>query len=67
MTDKKNPETLNDADVDQISGGPAYLKLGDIQGESKDSYELIGKRTATRRALPTEEVTLGYTEVEWTY
>lgn len=67
MTDTKTPETLNDADIDQISGGPAYLKLGDIKGESMDSYELIGKRTPTRRAVPTETITMGYTEVEWTY
>lgn len=67
MTDTKTPETLNDADIDQISGGPAYLKLGDIKGESINSFELTGKRTATRRAVPTEELTLGYTEVEWTY
>ena len=69
MTDKKTPETLNDADVDQISGGGAFLKLGDIDGESKNSFELIGKRDIGTGAkpLPSEEVTLGYTEVEWTY
>ena len=67
MTSKKNPEALNDADLDQTSGGPAYLKLGDIDGESKNSFDLVGKRTAATRSLPAEEVTLGYTKVEWTY
>lgn len=67
MTDKKTPETLNDVDVDGISGGPAYVKLGDIEGQIKNSFELIGKRTPSRTPVPSEEVTLGYTEVEWTY
>lgn len=69
MTSKTNPEVLNDADLDQTSGGPAYLKLGDIKGESINSFELAGKRGVRTGAkpLPTEEVTLGYTEVEWTY
>ncbi len=55
MTDKKKPEMLDDAELDQASGGASYLKLGDIDGESflklgdidgesKFNYDLIGKR-----------------------
>ena len=65
MTDKKNPEALNDTDVDQISGGNGYLRVGDVQGAFKGSTDLNGKPSA--RNVPTEEITLGYTEVEWTY
>lgn len=54
MNDKKKPEALDDADLDETSGGPAFLKIGDIDGESrlkigdiagesKFSYDLIGK------------------------
>ena len=72
MTDtKKTAEVIADADLDAAQGGAAYLKLGDIDGESKvvNSFDLVGKRDIGTGAkpLPTEEVTLGYTEVEWTY
>ena len=69
MTSKTSPEALNDADLDQTSGGPAYLKLGDIDGESKYSFDLAGKRDIGTGAkpLPAEDFTMGYTEVEWTY
>lgn len=54
MTEKKEPQALEDADLDETSGGPAYLKLGDIDGESrlkigdidgesKFSFDLVGK------------------------
>lgn len=76
MTEAKNtPEVLNDADLETATGGAAYLKLDGIDGESKsgfktiNSFETVGKRDIGTGAkpLPTEEVTLGYTEVEWTY
>ena len=74
MTDiKTTAETIADADLDIVQGGgiDAYLKLGDLNGESKTAYsfEMVGKRDIGTGAkpLPAEEVTLGYTEVEWTY
>ena len=72
MTDAKNtPQILDDADLETATGGAAYIKLGDIEGESKlvNSFDLAGKRDIGTGAkpLPSEEVTLGYTEIEWTY
>lgn len=52
MTDKKKPQVLDDADLDQTSGGylklgdidgESQLKIGDIAGESKFSFDLVGK------------------------
>ena len=58
MTDKTLTE-LNDADLDGAAGGlqykldRAFIKSWSTSGDADDR--------------PTEEVTLGYTEVEWTY
>ncbi|MEL7468402.1 MAG: hypothetical protein AAFN27_08100 [Pseudomonadota bacterium] len=75
MTDTKAPQALSDSDLETATGGAGYLKLGDIEGESisksriVDSFETVGKRDIGTGGKPvaTEEVTLGYTEVEWTY
>lgn len=72
MTDAKNtPQTLNDADLETTTGGAGFIKLGHIDGDTKlvNSFDLAGKRDIGTGAkpLPSEEVTLGYTEVEWTY
>lgn len=48
-----NEVTVDAVDAADVKGGPAFMKLGDIKGES----------TKVR----SEEITLGYTEVEWTY
>jgi len=47
-----NEATVNAEEAAEVKGGPAYIKLGDIKGES--------------RRVATEDITLGYTEVEWT-
>ena len=33
--------TLTDAHLTQVKGGPAYLKLGDIKGESRAKVDSI--------------------------
>ena len=30
---KNTPETIDEKDLDAVSGGPAYMKLGDIKGD----------------------------------
>lgn len=51
MTDRKKPETIEDADLDQARGGAAYLKLGDIDGESKVSFDMAIKPELTTGEL----------------
>lgn len=46
MTSKTKPETLIDAELANVQGGANYVKLTDIEGMVKDSYELAGKQTA---------------------
>ena len=48
MTDQKKPESIEDADLDQVGGGAAYLKLGDIDGESKMSFDMVVKPELTK-------------------
>lgn len=76
MTTKTSPEVLTNADLETVTGGDkvSYL-LSDVKAAYKptleivDSFETVGKRDIGTggKPLPTEEVTLGYTEVEWTY
>ena len=76
MSDKKNPQTIEDRDLDSAQGGAidAFLKLGDIDGESKEmatstSYDLVGKRdigTGARTGsdtVPTESFSLNYEKI----
>ena len=67
--EKNNAEVLDDAELDAVDGG--YVKIAEPGGLGKvvDSFELAGKRDIGTGAkpLPSEGVTLGYTEVEWTY
>ena len=69
MTDKTAPSTLTDADLDMSGGVDGTFKFFKPNEPIKDSYELAGKRDIGTGAkpLPSEQVTLGYTEVEWTY
>ena len=43
---------LTDEQMDGAQGGAGYLKIGDIPGESRD-------------AVPTEELSLNFTKVEF--
>ena len=70
MTDMKDTATLLvDNDLDNACGG--YVKIAGPDSNAKlvDSFEMAGKRDIGTGAkpLPSEQVTLGYTEVEWTY
>ena len=78
MTNKKStPSALNDADLEATSGGDkvSYLLNGDIKAaykpafETVDNFDLAGRRDigSGGTPLPTEEIPLGYTEVEWNY
>ena len=44
-------EELSEDELETVAGGAGYLKIGDIKGESRIFNKL----------------SLGYTEVEWTY
>lgn len=75
MICKTNPEVLTDADLETSTGGQkvTYTET-DVKAaynpsfETVNSFETVSKRVAGgAKPLPTEEVTLGYTEVEWTY
>ena len=55
IDDLKSDNEVNAEEAAAVKGGPAYMKLGDIKGDVQASR------------LPSEQITLGYTEVEWTY
>ena len=62
MTDQINAETLSDTDLDDAAGGRVLMRLKNA-GVMRDRVNT----SASSDPLPTEEVTLGYTEVEWSY
>ena len=69
MTRQNAPIELGDTDLDISGGRDGTFKFFKPNEPTVDSFELAGKRDIGTGAkpLPTEEVTLGYTEVEWTY
>ncbi len=55
VTELTEEKVISADEAAAVKGGPAYIKLGDIKGES-------------RLARPTvQKPATGYTEVEWTY
>ena len=61
MTKNSQTTELNDVELDDVAGGRTLMRLKNA-AVIRDSVN-----TSSADALPTEQVTLGYTEVEWTY
>ena len=56
INDLNESKTVDAQEAADVKGGPAFMKLGDIKGEATDTTK-----------VRSEQITLGYTEVEWTY
>ena len=70
MTDHKKPAEMKDEDLDSVQGGAGYLKLGDIDGESVNSFDLTMKRGVAggrASAAPVEDFKLNYEKIKWEY
>ena len=61
MTKNSQTTELNDVELDDVAGGRTLMRLKNA-AVIRDSVN-----TSSADALSAEQVTLGYTEVEWTY
>lgn len=78
MTNSKKPEhqatkasatELDEADLEAIDGGPAYLKLGDIDGESrvvaKSAQQLKLDRGGVSNKPDSENLSLNFEKIKF--
>jgi type VI protein secretion system component Hcp len=56
INDLNSSNAVAAQEMESVKGGPAFMKLGDIKGDVSESS-----------ALPSEQLSLNYTKVTWTY
>lgn len=66
MTDKKKTEELNEAELDQVTGGVGLLLPAVQAAREPASLKATGK-SAKSTAVPSEDFTLSYEEIKVRY